>query len=236
MAKKTVFVRALVNRWGLSPSVPLALTLKRENKMDRYKSKLTVLDQITASDKVRRQIIDAASALYAKKGFNATSIQEISEKAEVSLPVTYHYVKKKSEIMLMIMEDLLEIFQGNLLEMIHGIDDPEQKLAIAIELYLKVVDQQRDKTLLLYQKSNSLDKASRSRVMQLEVELSKILGGIINEGIEQGVFKRVDVDLEAYNIIMMAHMWVLKRWHFKNRLDLDKYIDLQMTTIMHTLK
>jgi hypothetical protein len=31
-------------------------------------------------------------------------------------------------------------------------------------------------------------------------------------------------------------MWILKGWHFKNRLTLDKYIDLQLETLMHALK
>ncbi|RLC24594.1 MAG: hypothetical protein DRH56_06495, partial [Deltaproteobacteria bacterium] len=105
-----------------------------DEKMDGSRSKLTVLDQITASDKVRKKIIDVASSLYAKKGFNATSIQEISEKAGVSLPVTYHYVKKKSEIMRLIMEDLLNTFQENLVKSIEHIEDPEEKLAIAVVL------------------------------------------------------------------------------------------------------
>jgi len=204
--------------------------------MDHPIKKLTVLDQITASDKVRRKIIDVASALYAKKGFTATSIQEISEKAGVSLPVTYHYVKKKSEIMRMIMEDVLSMFQQNLTAQIRGIDDPLEKLGIAVVLYFRVVDQQKEKALLIYQKSNSLEKASKARVMQLEVEVSNIFAEIIREGIEQEVFKKVDVDLMAYNIIMMAHMWILKGWHFKKRLTLDKYIDLQLITIMDGLK
>ncbi len=204
--------------------------------MDEARSKLTVLDQITSSDRVRRKIIDVASGLYAKKGFNATSIQEISEKAGVSLPVTYHYVKNKSAIMRMIMEDLLNAFQESLVEQIKGIDDPEEKLAIALILYFRVVDQQSEKALLMYQKSNSLDKASRGRVMQLEVDVSNILVEIIEEGIEQGVFKEVDVDLMAYNIIMMAHMWILKGWHFRERLSLDKYIDHQLITVMDALK
>jgi TetR/AcrR family transcriptional regulator, cholesterol catabolism regulator len=206
------------------------------NSMDRPRKKLTVLDQIAASDKVRRKIIDVASALYVKKGFTATSIQEISEKAGVSLPVTYHYVKKKTEIMRMIMEDVLNIFQSSLVEQIKGIEDPLEKLAIAVVLYFRVVDQHREKALLIYQKSNSLDKASKARVMQLEVDVSNIFGGIIREGIEQGAFKEVDVDLLAYNIIMMAHMWILKGWHFRKRLTLDKYIDLQLLAIVDTLK
>ena len=204
--------------------------------MERYKQKLTVLDQITDADKVRKKIIDAASALYVKKGFNATSIQEISETADVSLPVTYHYVKKKSEIMRMIMEDVLNIFRDNLLRKIRGIDDPEEKLAIAVTLYFRVVDQQREKALLIYQKSNSLDRASKARIMQLEIEVSNIFCEMIKEGITQCVFRKVDVDLAAYNIIIAAHMWVLKRWHFKKRLTLDKYIDLQLSNILYSLR
>ena len=204
--------------------------------MERYKQKLTVIDQITDSEKVRKKIIDAASALYVKKGFNATSIQEISETAAVSLPVTYHYVKKKSEIMRMIMEDVLNIFRDNLIRRIRGIDDPEEKLAIAVTLYFRVVDQQREKALLIYQKSNSLDRASKAHIMQLEIEVSNIFCEIIKEGITQDVFRKVDVDLAAFNIIIAAHMWVLKRWHFKKRLTLDKYIDLQLSNILYSLR
>ncbi len=204
--------------------------------MDTSKRKLTVLDQITSSDKVRKKIIDTASILYAKKGFTATSIGEISEMAGVSLPVTYHYVKKKSEIMRMIMEDLLNTFRDSLTLEIKGMDDPEEKLAIAITLYFRVVDQYREKALLVYQKSSSLDKTSKSRVMQLEVEVSEIFGKIIDEGTQKGIFKKVDVDLMAYNIVIMAHMWALKRWHFKNRLSPEKYIDLQLGIILDALR
>ncbi|MBW1680213.1 MAG: TetR family transcriptional regulator [Deltaproteobacteria bacterium] len=204
--------------------------------MQSSKSKLTVLDQITASDKVRRKIVDAASVLYAKKGFTATSIEEISEAAGVSLPVTYGYIKNKSEIMRMIMEDVLNTFQESLVSQIEGIDDPEEKLAIALILYIRVVDRHREKALLIYQKSSSLDKASKARVMQLEIEVLNIFKEIIQEGIDKGVFREVDVDLIAYDIMMMAHMWVLKRWHFKKRLTLDRYIDLQLVTVLRALK
>ena len=199
------------------------------------RNRLTVLDQIGASDKVRKKIIDAASALYARKGFGATSIQEISETANVALPVTYHYVKKKSEIMRLIMEDVLNIFRESLVKEIGDIVDPVEKLAMAVILYLRVLDRQREKMLLLYQKSSSLDRNSKTRIMALEVEVSEIFSNIINEGIAQGVFKAVDVDLMAYNILMLSQMWILKHWHFKNRLTLDKYIDSQLVTIMDAL-
>ena len=134
------------------------------------------------------------------------------------------------------MKDGKDIFHENLVRMTTGIEDPKEKLTAALYIYLTVVDQQREKALLIYQKSSSLDRASKSRVMQLEVDVSNIFAKIINEGIEQGVFKEVDVDLMAFDIMMLAHMWVLKRWHFKNRLNLDKYFKLQLEIIMDALE
>lgn len=204
--------------------------------MDRSNDdELTVIDQITASHKVRRKIIDTASVLYARKGYRATSIQEISEKAGVSLPVTYRYVNSKSDIMRMIMEDVLTIFRDSLLKETKGIDDAKERLTIAVRLFIQTLDQHKDKALLIYQKSSSLDRSSRERIMQLEMDMVNILAGIINDGIGDGVFKTLDVDLAAYNIVMMGHTWALKRWHFKNRLSLDQYIELQTKTIMNML-
>jgi hypothetical protein len=135
----------------------------------------------------------------------------------------------------MIMEDVLDTFRHSLTKEIEGIDDPEEKLAIATILYLRVLDQQKEKALLIYQKSSSLDRPSKAKVMQLEVEVSTIFSKIIEEGISKKIFRDLDVDLMAYNIIMMAHMWILKSWHFKNRFTLDKYIELQLSFILSAL-
>jgi len=200
--------------------------------MEASKKQLTVLDQISASGTVRKKIIDAASLLYAKKGFMATSIEEISEMAGVSLPVTYRYVRKKAEIMKMIMEDLLNSFKENLTRQIGGVDQPRDKLATAVILYSKIVDREQDKILLMYQKSGSLDAAAKGAVMQLEVIVSEIFSEIIKEGIHKGFFRKTDVDLMAFNIMMMAHMWVLKRWHFRRRLTLEEFVERQLGLIL----
>jgi AcrR family transcriptional regulator len=203
--------------------------------MDVSKRQLTVLDQISASDVVRKKIIDAASLLYAKKGFSATSIEEISEMAGVSLPVTFRYARKKSEIMKMIMEDVLNAFRENLTRQLEGIDLPRDKLATAVILYCKIVDREQEKILLMYQKSGSLDAAAKGAVMRLEVTVSEIFSTIIKEGIHRGFFRKTDVDLTAFNIIMMAHAWVLKRWHFRRRLSLEEFIELQLGMILDLL-
>ncbi len=204
--------------------------------MEDKKKRLGILDQIVAKDKVRQKIIDTASELYAKKGFKATSIEEIADKAGVTIPVTYQYIKNKSEIMRLIMEDMLNIFRKNIISQLKDIDNPEEKLAIAISLYFRLLDKQQDKVLLMYQKSSSLDKSAKHKIMEMEVELSKIFRDILQEGIEKDIFMDMDTDLIAYNIVILSHMWSLKRWHLKKRLSIDKYIEIQKNFIMNAIK
>ena len=204
--------------------------------MDDSRRKLDAEDWFDNPDEVRQKIIDAASALYAKKSFSAISLEEISEKASVTRTVTRYYVKTESEIVSLIMENLLNCFKENLIKKARDIYDPEKKLATAIDIYIRILDLQRDKALVIYQASKFLEEASKIRVMQLEVDVSNIFSKIITEGIEKGVFKEIDVDLMAYNIVMMAQMWALKRWHFKDRLSLDQYIELQLEIIRNALK
>jgi hypothetical protein len=71
--------------------------------------------------------------------------------------------------------------------------------------------------------------------MQLEVIVSEIFSEIIKEGIHKGFFRKTDVDLMAFNIMMMAHMWVLKRWHFRRRLTLEEFIERQLRLILDLL-
>ena len=48
-----------------------------------------------------------------------------------------------------------------------------EKLGIAVVLFLRVLDRQGEKVLLLYQKSGSLDRNSKARIMALEVKVSE---------------------------------------------------------------
>ena len=41
---------------------------------------------------------------------------------------------------------------------------------------------------------------------------------------KQGLVRKVNLDVLVYQIVLAAHGWALKSWHFKSRLSLDEYI------------
>lgn len=163
---------------------------------------------------IRLKIIEAAAEIYNRKGRQATA-EEIAAAAGVSVPVTTHHVKKPSDIMLVIMEHLQSKFAEGLAAKVPEDATAPQKLRQAVEQFFTVVDQERSKVLLVYRESLTLDRAGRKRIMQLERQSVDVFRNILDQGVADGSFRVVDTDLMAYDIVVLAHMWSLKSWHFK---------------------
>ncbi len=188
-------------------------------------------------ENIRSRIIQAASELYEKKG-RETSVEEIAAAAGVSVPVTYQFVKKPADIMMLIVEDWQRDFMQRVLPVLNDTSlPPEKKLSQAVAHYYKVVDQEGPKVMMLYRGSRRLDQEGRRRIMTLEIEAVDIFQSILEEGVKAGVFKVTDTGLAAYNIVMLGHMWSLKSWHFKRQaMDIDDYIDAQLDNILPMVK
>ncbi len=179
------------------------------------------------ADSIKHLIIEAASGLYEKKGLHQTSVEEIAADAGISVPVTYHYVRRKSDIMLLIMEAFTRKFQERILPQLDQLKDPADKLKKALEVFFNLVDECMIKVILVYRESRTLDKDGRKKIMAAEMEHVKIFQQILEEGIAQGRFSSMDTDLIAHNMIIAGHTWALKNWHYKKRLPLPDYLRLQ---------
>jgi TetR/AcrR family transcriptional regulator, repressor of fatR-cypB operon len=78
----------------------------------------------------RNEIQSAASKLFAVKGFNSTTLEEIAESAEFGKGTIYNYFQNKEEIYFSIIEDVLDN-TGRILE-------ESDKLSSTIEEFVKL--------------------------------------------------------------------------------------------------
>jgi TetR/AcrR family transcriptional regulator, cholesterol catabolism regulator len=186
---------------------------------------------------LKQKITDAASTIYEAKGRQA-SVEEIAKAAGISVPVTYQYLKKPSDIMLLIMENLHHQFAAAFGQALEDSDlDPKEKLRTAIRLYFRVVDKQRSKVVLVYRSSLDLNQEGRKFIMERECAVVEVFRRILDEGVARDIFRVMDTDLMAFNINMLGHMWALKSWHFKRQgAKLDEYMGQQMDLIMNMVK
>lgn len=56
-------------------------------------------------ERAKKEIIDAAAELFARKGFEDTSMKDIAERADLSVGKLYHHFEGKSEIIREILEE-----------------------------------------------------------------------------------------------------------------------------------
>ena len=55
----------------------------------------------------------------------------------------------------------------------------------------------------------------------------------LREGLEAGLFNVPDVELAAYDLLLLAHAWALKHWYFERTLSLDTYAQRQLALVLN---
>ena len=85
----------------------------------------------------RTKLVAAARELMARQGIGATSIQEITDTADVGFGSFYNHFESKEAIVEAVMEDAIESFGQAADHLAASIDDPAEVLAVSIRHAIK---------------------------------------------------------------------------------------------------
>lgn len=184
----------------------------------------------------RRQVLDAAVTVMSKTGFHQMSMQHLAAEANVSVGLIYKYFGGKEDLLLATIVRILDAFRDQLTPVMEAAgDDIVAQLAAGIGRYIEIVDENLDAVVLTYRESRTLDAAGRAQIKELEIATAAPLRAAIETGIADGVFGDVDVDLVVFDIMLLAHGWALKHWHFGPHYRLGDYIGLQTRHVLNAL-
>ncbi|MGH3969532.1 MAG: TetR/AcrR family transcriptional regulator [Mycobacterium sp.] len=185
----------------------------------------------------RRQLLDAAVTAMGRKGFHQMSMQDLAAEANVSVGLIYKYFGGKEDLLLATIVRIQDAFRDQLAPVMAAAgDDPIEQLAAGIRRYVEIVDENLDAVVLTYRESRTLDAAGRAQIKELEIATAAPLRTAIEAGVARGVFDAVDVDLAVFDIMLLAHGWALKHWHFGPNYTLDDYIALQTRYLLNSLR
>jgi AcrR family transcriptional regulator len=185
----------------------------------------------------RRQLLDAAVKVMGQKGFHQMSMQDLAAEANVSVGLIYKYFGGKEDLLLATIVRVQDAFHDKLAPIITAAgDDPVAQLVAGIRRYVEIVDENLDAVVLTYRESRTLDAAGRAQIKELEIATAAPLRSVIQAGIAAGVFRAADIDLAVFDIMLLAHGWALKHWHFGPNYTLDEYIRLQTRCVLNSLR
>ena len=168
----------------------------------------------TAVEDKRRQLLDAAVRVFARKGFHASRVGDIAEEAGVAHGLLYHYFDSKDAV-------LQAVFQENwgvLLERIGSVEETDEPAAdqlrhvatIILRTWLHLPDVVR---VVIQEFGRSPELAERIGDLAQPIELFQ---RVIERGIARGEFRQ-DIDPRVAATIVYGGIdelltgWVLDR-------------------------
>jgi AcrR family transcriptional regulator len=98
----------------------------------------------------REQLIAIGRQVFAERGFEATSIEEIAERAKVSKPVVYEHFGGKEGLHAVIVDRAVQDLMGRLLESLEA-DHPREQVHRAADVFLRFVEEEEHAFRVLIQ-------------------------------------------------------------------------------------
>jgi AcrR family transcriptional regulator len=135
----------------------------------------------------REALLDAAARVFARRGFHAASVEEVSEEAGLSTGALYSNFKGKDELFLRLYEERIHRRGRELREVVERSGGPEAGLGPAAANFLDVLRQEREWFLLYFEfwLHAARDPAFGERFRALhEAGLQELAEGIA-EGLDQ---------------------------------------------------
>ena len=159
--------------------------------------------------KTRDKLIDIARQLFAHKGIENTTMNDIAQAAEKGRRTIYTYFKNKKDIYNAVIESESDKVIKKLSEIVSLSITPDQKL---MEFIFQRFEAMKD---LVYRNGSlragffrDVRKVERARKATSPKEI-RILETILQEGVDQGMFRIKHVDKTA--MVMLLRLWILGR-------------------------
>ena len=134
------------------------------------------------------KIISAATKVFAKKGFFTARISDIAKEAKVADGTIYLYFDNKYDILLSVFEEEVGKIVGKTAKLLGSETDPIEKLRIFVNQHFLAMKKNKNLAEVIQielRQPNKIIKEYRNGKFN---EYTEIIGSIISEGQDSGIF------------------------------------------------
>lgn len=161
------------------------------------KMKPTAARRQRERDARRRLILDSAKAVFAKRGFQNATVEEIASRAELAVGTLYRYFQSKEEMYVSLLFEAMEMFHERIEAIRAGDTSPDEQLRAVWRFFYDFYHQQPE----YYRVFMFLHNEGLPDVISVEVlneinlrarENFRLVGQIVQAGVEAGIYRPVD--------------------------------------------
>lgn len=150
-------------------------------------------------NKTKRKIFEASMKLFADKGYDATSIEEITAAVGVAKGTLYYHFSSKEEIFNFLVDEGVKLLKNSISIKTDKMTNSIDKLRAIVLIQIKILFKYESFMTIILSKIWGNDE--RSKLCKKYVfEYIKIIENIVKKGIEKGEIVNKDADIIASGI------------------------------------
>lgn len=172
-------------------------------------------------NRTKRRIFNTAVEMFAKKGYDSTSVEEITAIAGVAKGSLYYHFPKKEDIFDMLLEEGMKLLKNNIEIKTKDCTTALEKIKAVILVQIKVTVQFEDFLNVVFSQIWGED-SKNVKCKKAVFEYIKIIEQIIKEGIENGEFYEGDVEAIASGVFGVTCSSLIYRLKKNREVDVEK--------------
>jgi TetR/AcrR family fatty acid metabolism transcriptional regulator len=163
-----------------------------------------------------KRIIDAATKVFAKKGFYNAKVSEIAHEAGIADGTIYIYFNHKDDILISLFEEKMKEVLDNMKKQISLENDPLKKIEKFALVHLKLIQDNKDIAEIIQVELRQSSKFMKNYRNTKFFEYLDLIGDIIQEGKEKGLVREDILPGIAKRAFFgaldeMSRFWVLSK-------------------------
>jgi AcrR family transcriptional regulator len=115
----------------------------------------------------RDQLLLVARGIFAERGFQATTMDDIAKEAGFTKPILYQYFESKTELYREIVNQTAEKLMNSLRTAVAEVESPRAKIEVAFRVYFEMVVSETDAFRILFIHSHEGETRGDLRAVEL---------------------------------------------------------------------
>jgi len=170
------------------------------------------------SERTRERILDAAAVAFRERGFAATRLSDIAERANLQAPSLYYHFGSKEELI----EEVLSLGVKRTFEQVQQAvaevpdDDPLGRLRAAIETHIAMVLQTGDYSAANLRLYGQMPDDIRKRLERTQRTVGRYWNGLLEAARDAGAI-REDLNLSVLRMLILGSLNWAAEWYQPGR-------------------
>jgi AcrR family transcriptional regulator len=175
------------------------------------------------SERTRERILDAAAASFRERGFVATRLSDIAERAGLQAPSLYYHFASKEQLI----EEVLSLGVTKTFERVRERvtevpeDDPLGRLRAAIETHLSMVLETGNYSAANLRLYGQMPDDIRKRLQRTQRTVGAYWNDLLVEAQQAGAI-RADLNLSVLRMLILGSLNWVAEWYHEDGLPRDE--------------